>query len=247
MEYLLLNSYEYRPAWVKKLLTGARIRLAGCRFLLLSRRLIKDTLPAPIINGLIIRLSMAAVFSGGRLILRFFIVVTLILGLGAEAAAQSPPGSYGDAMGWYRREAEKGNPRAQFLYGYMHETGEGVAEDTGLARSWYAHAAAQGERRAQYRFARLYQTGRGGEVDLPAAQRWFRAAAEGGHVGAQSMLGYFYASGVAAEPDPVGAYLWLRLAAQAGDALAAENLDRLTPTMSDEQKAAGEALAKAWK
>ncbi len=191
---------------------------------------------------------MAVVFSGGRLILRFFIVVTLILGLGAETAAQSPPRvSYCDAMGWYRSEAEKGNPRAQFLYGYMHEIGVGVAEDAGLARSWYAHAAAQGERRAQYRFARLYQTGRGGAVDLPAAQRWFRAAAEGGHVGAQSMLGYFYASGVVAEPNPVDAYLWLHLAAQAGDALAAENLNRLTPTLSDEQKAAGKAMVKAWK
>ena len=209
-----------------------------------SRHLIKDTLPAPIIYGP----NKVAVFYGGSLIPQFFIVACLILGLAAETAAQSPsPNYYAEAMGWYQREAESGNPRAQYLYGYMHETGEGVAEDAGRARSWYAKAAAQGERRAQYRLARLYQQGRGGAVDPAAAQRWFLAAAEAGHGGAQSMLGYFYASGVAAEPDSVRAYLWLRLAARAGDVLAAENLDRLTATLSAEQKAAGEALVKDWK
>lgn len=191
---------------------------------------------------------MTEVFFRRSLILRYFIVANLILGLGAEAAAQSPPpDNYGNAMGWYRAEAEKGNPRAQFLYGFMHETGEGVPKDATMARAWYAKAAARGEHRAQYRLARLYQIGRGGTVDAAAAQRWFRAAAEGGHTGAQSMLGYFYAVGVAVEPDPVRAYLWLRLAAQAGDVQAAENLDRLTPTLMEKQKAAGEALVKNWK
>ena len=191
---------------------------------------------------------MTTVFSGGSLILRLFIIVLVLLGLMPQAAAQStPPDNYGDAMGWYQREAEGGNPRAQFLYGYMHETGEGVAQDAGLARSWYAKAAAQGEPRAQYRLARLYQTGRGGAVDHAAALRWFRAAAEAGHGGAQSMLGYLYASGKAADADPVRAYLWFSLAARAGDEQAAENLNRLIPTISDEQKAAGEALVANWK
>ncbi len=95
--------------------------------------------------------------------------------------------------------------------------------------------------------ARLYLTGRGGAVDTPAALRWFRAAAEGGHASAQSMLGYFYASGKAVSPDPVRAYFWLSIAAKAGNAQAAENLNRLSATLNDEQKAAGEALIKAWK
>ena len=215
-----------------------------CRFLLLLRLLIKDTPRALILYLLYVR----EVFSGGNLILRFIIAVTFILGLGVEAAAQSPPpDNFGDAMGWYQREASNGNPRAQFLYGYMHETGEGVAQDAAMARSWYAKAADQGEPRAQYRLARLYQAGRGGVLDEAAALRWFRAAAEGGHGAAQSMLGYFYASGVAGAPDALRAYLWFRLAAAAGDVEAAINLDRLTPTMTEEQKAAGEELVKAWK
>ena len=211
---------------------------------MLSRRLIKDTLCEPFIYGFYV----ITVFSGERLILRFFIGALMLLGINAETAAQSPPpDNYGDAMGWYQSEAEKGNPRAQFLYGYMHETGEGVVQDAGLARSWYAKAAAQGETRAQYRLARLYQTGHGGAVDDAAALRWFRAAAGAGHGGAQSMLGYLYASGIAAAPDPVRAYLWFSLATRPGDEQAAENLDRLIATMTDEQKAAGEALVKDWK
>ena len=191
---------------------------------------------------------MTEVFFRGCLILRFFIVVMLLLGPGAETEAQtSPPDNYGDAMGWYERQATKGNPRAQYLFGYMYEAGEGVAKDAAIARSWYAKAAAQGEFRAQYRLARLYLTGLGGAVDTPAALRWFRAAAEGGHASAQSMLGYFYASGKAVSPDPVRAYFWLSIAAKAGNAQAAENLNRLTATLNDEQIAAGEALIKAWK
>lgn len=191
---------------------------------------------------------MTEVFFRGTLILRFFIVAMLLLGPGAETAAQTPPpDNYGDAMGWYERQATKGNPRAQYLFGYMHEAGEGVAEDAAIARSWYAKAAAQGEFRAQYRLARLYLTGLGGAVDTPAALRWFRAAAEGSHAGAQSMLGYFYASGKAVAPDPVRAYFWLSIAARAGNAQAAENLNRLSATLDDEQIAAGEALIEAWK
>ena len=105
---------------------------------------------------------MSEVFSGGTLILRFIIAVTFILGIGAETAAQSPPpDNFGDAMGWYQREASNGNPRAQFLYGYMHETGEGVAQDAAMARSWDAKAAAQGEPSAQHRRGRVFPAGPG--------------------------------------------------------------------------------------
>ena len=59
--------------------------------------------------------------------MRFFIVVIFVVAVAGAAAAQSPPDNYGDALGWYEREASKGNPRAQFLFGYRHEIGEGTA------------------------------------------------------------------------------------------------------------------------
>ena len=61
------------------------------------------------------------------------------------------------------------------------------------------------------------------------------------------MLGYIYASGLAVEVDPINAYLWFSLAARAGDTMAMENLSRLTATLSEAQKAAGEARLKTWK
>ncbi len=156
------------------------------------------------------------------------------------------PGTYGDAMRWYRLTAEKGDARAQFLLGYMYEAGERMAPDPALARAWYAKAAAQGEPRASFRLARLHHEGRGGAADLEEAARLYRAAAERGHVGAQSMLGYLYATGEGVPRDETRAFLWLTLAAKGGDDAAAENLARLAQGMTRERIAAGEALVNDW-
>ena len=161
-------------------------------------------------------------------------------------AQETAPATYGDAMRWYRVAAEKGHARAQFLLGYMYEVGERAAPDLALARAWYAKAAAQAEPQASFRLARLHYEGRGGAVDLDAASRLYRAAAERGHVGAQSMLGYLYVTGEGVPRDGTTGYLWLALAARAGDAAAAANLERLTPTLTREQLADGEALVDGW-
>ena len=171
----------------------------------------------------------------------------LALGVGvANAADPVTPETYGDAMRWYRTEAESGYPLAQYLFGYMHEIGHGATRDAAIARDWYARAAAQGEPRAQYRLAGLYHRGQGGPPDLAEAVRWYRAAAERNHAGAQSMLGYLFAAGEGVARDDVQAYLWLTLAAEGGDTGAADNLERLTPGLAPEQIAAGKALIEAW-
>ncbi len=177
------------------------------------------------------------------------LVLAGVLALGvsvADAADPVTPETYDDAMRWYRTEAEKGYPRAQYLFGYMHEIGQGAPRDAAIARDWYARAAAQGEPRAQYRLAGLYHRGQGGAADLARAARWYRAAADQNHAGAQSMLGYLYAAGEGVARDDVQAYLWLTLAAQSGDAGAADNLERLTPLLTPAQIAAGKALVEAW-
>lgn len=180
-------------------------------------------------------------------LLVFFLFTTAAL-----AAERAAPETYGDAMRWYRIEADKGYSRAQFLLGYMYETGYvyetdvRVPRDPVLARAWYAKAAAQNERSALYRLARMYHEGRGGSVDLGQAARLYRAAAERGHVGAQSMLGYLYAVGEGVERDGPQAYLWLSLAARAGNAAAAENLSRLEAALDATQAAAGRTLETNW-
>lgn len=164
----------------------------------------------------------------------------------AQPVAPETPTTFGDAMRWYRAAAEKGYPRAQFLLGYMYETGVQVAQDLPLARMWYGKASVQGEPRALYRLARMYQDGRGGDIDIGEAARLYRAAAERGHVAAQSVLGYLYAKGEGVERDGPQAYLWLSLAARASNDTAAENLRRLEAVLDDTQIAAGEALVEGW-
>ncbi len=175
-------------------------------------------------------------------------VLTLVaLGLDCSAVAGPPaPATFDQAMGWYREQAESGHARAQFLYGYMHEIGQGVPRDDHVARNWYTKAAEQGEARAQYRLAQLYHQGRGGDRDPARAARWYRAAAEQDHRDAQSMLGYLHAMGQGVPRDDVQAYFWFTLAATAGDAQAAVNRDQLIKLLTPEELATGEALVAAW-
>jgi len=183
-------------------------------------------------------------------VLRKYLVMTiiaLVMTMAPAALAADTPKTYGDAMRWYRAEAEKGYPRAQFMLGYMYEVGERIARDFARAREWYAKAAAQGETEAQYRLAQLYFEGLGGDRDLARAARLYRAAAEAGHVGAQSVLGYLYALGEGVAADPMAAYLWLSLATDAGDPFAAENFARLAERLSADQIAAGEDKVRRWR
>jgi len=152
--------------------------------------------------------------------------------------------TYGEAMAWYEAEARRGNPRAEFLLGYMYETGVRADPDPARARAWYEKAARQGSARAAFRLARLYQEGRGGPVDMNAALRFYRLAAERGHVAAQSMLGYLLAAGEDVPRDDAEAYLWLTLAARAGDRTAAENRARLLEYLTPEARKAGEKLVQ---
>jgi hypothetical protein len=182
-------------------------------------------------------------------------VVGLAVGLAAGVAlAAEPtvtmpngaPGTYGDAMRWYRAQAEQGYARAQFLLGYKYEVGEGVSRDLAAARKWYSLAAGQGEALALYRLARLHHEGRGGSRDLAEAARLYRGAADRGHAAAQAWLGYLYTSGTGVDEDKLKAFLWLALAARAGEVSAAENLALLERVLTEEQIAAGRKLLEVW-
>ena len=182
-----------------------------------------------------------------RRILVAGVLTLVILGLDCSAVAgPATPATFAQAMGWYREQAESGHAQAQFLYGYMHEIGQGVPQDDRTARNWYAKAAEQGEARAQYHLAGLYNQGRGGDRDPARAARWYRAAANLDHRDAQSMLGYLHAMGHGVPRDDVQAYFWFTLAATAGDVQAAVNRDQLIKLLTPEQIAAGDALVAAW-
>ena len=54
------------------------------------------------------------------------------------------------AVTWYRKAAEQGNPRAQFNLGGMYFNGDGAPKDSAQAVVWYRKAAEQGYADAQY-------------------------------------------------------------------------------------------------
>jgi len=58
-----------------------------------------------------------------------------------------------------RREAELGNPHAQYTLGYMYYYGQGLVEDTEQALLWIRRAAAQGDARALEALGNLAASG----------------------------------------------------------------------------------------
>jgi TPR repeat protein len=73
-----------------------------------------------------------------------------------------------------------------------------------------------------------------------------KAVAERGDADAQYLLGYLYARGEGVRRDLLLAYLWYTLAARQGDEFAAAALAGLALSLSPEQIAAAEALARDW-
>lgn len=71
--------------------------------------------------------------------------------------------------------------------------------------------------------------------------------AEHGDADAQYLLGYLYARGEGVTRDVVRAFMWFTLAARQGDAIAAEAAVALAQSMTSEDVAAAERLARNWK
>ena len=172
---------------------------------------------------------------------RLVVCATLMSGLSGLPAAADVPGTFVEAMEWYRSEAEAGNAEAQFFLGYGYETGSAFGYvgrepapfrvDLTEARQWYGKAAAQHHQRARVRLARLLIEARGGSADPDGARALLEAAAEAGEADAMSLLGFLLST--TKPPDSVGAYVWLSLAARAGDGVALTNLTSLESTLDD--------------
>ena len=64
------------------------------------------------------------------------------------------------AVSWYRKAAEQGDPDAQYNLGVRYDTARGIEKDTQQAVAWYRKAADQGYARAQYSLGVKYDSGR---------------------------------------------------------------------------------------
>ena len=134
-------------------------------------------------------------------------------------AGESGPRDATAAAELYRRAAEAGDAHAHLRLGFLHETGDGIAQDYGRARAHY-ELAAPALPAARVRLALCHLEGWGGPVDRAAFVRELTTAAEAGSAEAQRMLGQIHGVGFIVPVDRAVANRWLESAAAQSDAVA---------------------------
>ena len=87
-----------------------------------------------------------------------------------------------ESISKYRKSAEQGHAKAQYLLGICYYIGKGVTKDSVEAVKWYRKAAEQGHAGAQCSLGSCYYIGEGVTKDFAEAVKWFRKSAEQGHV-----------------------------------------------------------------
>ncbi len=160
-----------------------------------------------------------------------------------------------EAIGAYRKAADKGNTSAMVELGVMYGTGTGVAKDQAKARELFQRAAKAGNPRGVTNLAAID----GGTATNPAEARAMLAkAAEANSAEAQFQLGVMYAQGTGGPKDEVaaralfekaaaqnhpGALEWLGAFAQSGRGGAQDT--RAAKTYYERAAALGDEDAKA--
>jgi TPR repeat protein len=133
-----------------------------------------------------------------------------------EAVAAYNNGDYATAAREFRPFAEQGQVTAQYILGWIYQTGEGVSQDLAEAAKWYRRAADKGNADAQLALGSLYAAGAGVKRDDAEAAKLFRKAAEQGKANAQYMLGYMLSAGEGVARNEAESLVWYRKAAEQG-------------------------------
>ncbi len=152
-----------------------------------------------------------------------------------------------EAVRWYRKAAEQGDPTGQMNLGSMYQLGRGVPQDDTEALKWYRKAAEQGLAAGQSNLGTMYFEGWGTPQDDEEAVKWFRRAAAQGFANGQNNLGFAYWQGRGVPRDDAEAYFWIELAAAQGHEKAARSRFLLRLGLDEEQIAAAEKRARAWR
>jgi uncharacterized protein len=84
-----------------------------------------------------------------------------------------------------RKNAEQGDPNAQYKLGLVYDVGVGAPQDLTKAALWYQKAADQGYVAAQFNLGLMYASGRGVAQDLVQAHMWLNLAAAGSQAAAR--------------------------------------------------------------
>ena len=141
-------------------------------------------------------------------------------------------GRTNEGVALIRKSANQNQPAAQYRLAKLYEIGEGVSQDSEMARQLTERAAANGNRIAMHDLALYYAEGRGGvTADLPTAAKWFEKAAERGVVDSQFNLGVLFESGQGLPKNVNDAFVWYSIAAAQGDQFAKTRVEVLSSTL----------------
>jgi localization factor PodJL len=164
--------------------------------------------------------------------------------LNSEASAGNPvaqfqlglsyleQGRTDEGVSLIRKSANQNQAAAQYRLAKLYEIGEGVTQDSEMARQLTERAARNGNRIAMHDLALYYAEGRGGvETDLPKAANWFEKAAERGVVDSQFNLGVLFESGQGLPKNTSDAFVWYSIAAKQGDQFAKTRVEVLKETL----------------
>jgi TPR repeat protein len=81
-----------------------------------------------------------------------------------------------EAVRWFRKAAEQGDPNGEYYVGRAYDSGKGVPEDKAEGVRWYRKAAEKGLAIAQYMLGNAYETGEGVPKDEIEAYAYFNLA-----------------------------------------------------------------------
>ena len=143
--------------------------------------------------------------------------------------------------------AEKGNPKAQYQMGVKHV----LDNDQSTVARWWKLSAAKGYYPALQNLGLMYRDGQGVPQDFELAAKLFSDGAEQGYRDAQMEIGQMCAKGQGTPQDFVKAHFWFNVAGTKGSEQerrqANEARDAIARSMTNEQVAAAQRLARDWK
>ena len=155
-------------------------------------------------------------------------------------------GNFKTALSEWLPEAEKGDPHAQHMLGFLYANGRGVELSSEQTVYWWQQAASQGFAPAQYTLGSLYRNGLGVSYNPKQAAVWSERAADAGYPNAQRDIGFMYATGEGVTQDLGTAYMWLDLAASTLGVDPKKYREKLDKHLTPTQRIEAEKLKKAW-
>ena len=165
----------------------------------------------------------------------------------SEAYSAYINGDSATALQMIRPLAEKGDIEAQYVLGYMYESGHVAEQNSAEAANWFRRAADQGDPMSQIALGRLYQKGKGVEQNYAEAVSLYAKAAASGSARGHYRLASMYRFGLGVPEDFVLAHMHYNLAAAGFTVLpAVKARDEVAELMTSSQISEARRRAREW-